>query len=68
MEDTQVPAMSPPHNTRTPIEAIKIQDVLDNMPQNINQLIAEDLKKILDQSTQQARFCENLLLVSVEEF
>ena len=35
--------------------------------QNINPLIAEDLTKILDQSTQAARLCTSLILVSVDE-
>ena len=60
--------MSPPHDTSTPVEAIIVKDVLDNTPQNINPLTIEDLKKILDQSTLQAKLCENLVLVSVEEF
>ena len=68
VEIPQVLAISPPHDTRTPIETIIVQDVSDDSPLNINPLTIDDLKKILDQSTLQARLCENLVLVSVEEF
>ena len=68
MEITQVPAMSPPHDKSTPARIVIVKDVPNNTPHNINQLTIEDLKKILDQSTQQARLCENLVLVNVEEF
>ena len=59
--------MSPPHDTSMPAEAIIVKDVLDSSAQNINPLTTEDLKKILDQSTLQARLCENPVLVSVDE-
>ena len=42
------------HDTGTPIEAL-------------NLLTTKDLKKILDQTTLQARLCENPILVSVEK-
>lgn len=60
--------MSPPHDTSIPIETITVKDVLDNSTKNINSLTVEDLKKILDQSTLQAKLCENPVLVSVDEF
>ena len=68
VEITQVPAMSPPHDTSTPVEAIIVKNVPDTTPQNINPLTVEDLKKILNQSAQQTRLCENLVLFNVEEF
>ena len=54
VQDTQLPPPSPPHSTDTPTEAIKIKDVVDTSCQNINPLTAEDLTKILDQTTLQA--------------
>ena len=68
VEITQVPALSPPCDTNIPAKAILVKDVSDSTPQNINPLTIEDLNKILDQSTQQARLCENVVLVSVEEY
>ena len=68
MEITQVLTTSPPHDTNTPAEAITIKDFLDTTPQKINPLTTEDLKKILDQSTQQPKLCENIVLVNVEEY
>ena len=67
VQDTQVLAMSPLHDTITPIETIIVKDVPNSSPQNINPLTTKDLKKILDQFTLQARLCENHVLVSVEE-
>ena len=68
VQDTQLPPPSPPHATITPIESIKIKDVIDTSCQNINPLTAEDLTKILDQSTQETRLCTSQILVSVDEF
>ena len=51
VQDTQLPPPSPPHSTITPIEIIKIKDVVDTSSQNINPLTTEDLTKILDQRT-----------------
>ena len=59
--------MSPLHKSSIPVDTITIKDVPDISAQNINPLTAEDLKKILDLSTLQARLCENLVLVSVDE-
>ena len=67
VQDTQMPTMSPPHETNRPTEIITMKDISDGLAQNINPLTIEDLKKILDQSTLQARLCENPVLVSVEE-
>ena len=67
MQDTQLPPPSPPHSTITPTEIIKIKDVVDTSCQNINPLTAEDLTKILDQSTQETRLCSSPILVSVDE-
>ena len=67
VQDTQMLATSPPHDTSTPAKTIIVKDVPDSSSQNINPLNVEDLKKILDQSTLQARLCENPILVSVEE-
>ena len=50
VETTLVPSHSPPHTT--PVEELIVKDVTKTTPQNINPLTAEDLKKILDQSTQ----------------
>ena len=66
MQDTQLPPPSPPH-TITPVETIKIKDVVDTSCQNINPLTTEDLSKILDQSTQLAQLCSSPILVSVDE-
>lgn len=30
VKDTQMPTMSPPHDTNTPIETITVKDVLDS--------------------------------------
>ena len=46
---------------------MKIKDVVDTSSQNINPLTAEDLTKILDQTTLQAQLCASPILVSVEE-
>ena len=68
VEITQVPAISPPHDTSTPAKSIKVKEILDTTPQNIDQLTIEDIKKVLDQSTWQTRLCENVVLVSVEKY
>ena len=60
-------SLNPSHDTSIPIETITIKDVFDVFSQNINPFIVEDLKKILDQSTLQARLCENPILVSMDE-
>lgn len=67
MQDTQMSSASPPHDTSAISKIITIKDVSDASTQNINPLIADDLKKILDQSTLRAQLCRNLVLVSVEE-
>ena len=67
MQDTQVPPLSPHHDTITLIDIVIVKDILDNSAQNINPLTAKDLKKILDQSTLQAQLCNNPILVSVDE-
>ena len=61
-----MPPPSPPHVTITPKKAITIEDVTDTSCQNINPLTAEDLSKILDQSTHQAILCTNPVLLSVD--
>ena len=66
VQDTQLPPPSPPH-TITHLETLKIKDVVDTSCQNINPLTAEDISKILDQSTQQVQSCTSPILVSVEE-
>lgn len=50
VDTAQVPSQSPPHTT--PAEEVIVEDVSEPIPQNINPLTAEDLEKILDQSTQ----------------
>ena len=60
-------ALSPPHDTNTPIDTITLKDIPNSSAHNINPLTIEDLKKILDQSTLQARLCENPVMVSVDE-
>ena len=67
VQDTQLPPPRPPHSPITPVEKIKIKDVVDTSCQNINPLTIEDLTKILDQATKHAQLCENPILVSVEE-
>ena len=44
-----------------------MKDVFDLTALNINPLIEEDLKKILDQSTLQKKLCDKPVLVSVDE-
>ena len=65
--DTQLPPLRPPHDTSTPADTITLQNVPNNSCQNINPLTAEDLKKVLNQTTLQAQLYTNLVLVSVEE-
>lgn len=67
VQDTQLPTLSPPHDTNTPTYTIIVKDVPNNSAQNINQLNVEDLKKILNQSTLQAQLCDNIVLFSVDE-
>ena len=67
VQDTQMPAMSPPHDTNRPKKTIIVKDFPNSSPYNINPLIGEDLKKILDRSTLQAILCENPVLASVDE-
>ena len=67
VQDTQFPPPSPPHVTPTPVDTINVQDVPENFVQNINPLTAEDLKRILHQTTLQDQLCTNPVLVSVEE-
>ena len=67
VQDTQMPSMSPPHDTSIPTNIIIVKDVPNSSSQDINPLTTRDLKKILDQSTLQAIFCENPILVSVDE-
>ena len=66
MQDTQMLSVSPPHDTSATTEIITVKDVSDVSTQNINPLIVDDLKKILDQSTLQAQLCGNLILASIE--
>lgn len=67
LQDTQLLALSPPHDTNTLEDTIKVKDVPKILAQNINPLTTEDLKNILDQSTLQDKLCNNLVLVSVDE-
>ena len=62
-----MPPPSPPHVIITPRNTIIVKDVLDIFSQNINPLTTNDLKRILDQSTQQSKLCSNHVLVSVNE-
>ena len=67
VQDTQLPPPSPPQFITTLVEVVRIKDADDTSSQDINPLSAEDLTKILDQSTHQAQLCTNPILVSVEE-
>ncbi len=67
MQDTQLSPPSPPHAIITPAEIVKIKDVTDTSSPNINPLTAEDLAKILDQSTLVSKLCSSPILVSVDE-
>ena len=67
MQDTQLPSVSPQHVTSETIEIIAIKHVSNLSTQNINSLTEDDLKKILDQSTLQAKLCDNPILVSIDE-
>lgn len=62
-----MPSVSPQHVTIESTKTITIKDFFDVTTQNINALIEEDLKKILDQSTLLTKHCDNPVLVSVEE-
>ena len=66
VQDTQMSSVSPPYDTSV-TETITIKDVSNASTQNINPLIANDLKNILDQSTLQPKLCDNPILVNVEE-
>ena len=67
VQDT-MPPPSPPHVTITPADTITVKDVTNKSCHNINPITIEDLSKIFDQSTQQARLCTNPILVNVDEF
>ena len=67
VQDTQLPPPSPPHVATPPAGLDIVKDVPDTSGQNINPLNAEDLKKILHQTTLQSELCTNPVLVSVEE-
>ena len=67
MQDTQLPPSSPPHVPITLAETITIVYVIDTFGENINPLTVEDLKRILDQSTQKAILCTDPVLVSIDE-
>ena len=67
MQDTQMLSMSPPYDTSMTVEIIIVKYVPNSLAQSINPLTIDDLKKILNQSTLQARLCENPVLVSVDE-
>ena len=65
VQDTQLPNVSPQHTTSENNITIIVKDVSNITAQNINPLIEEDLKKILDQSTLQVKLCDNPILVLV---
>ena len=67
VQDTQLSDVKPQNVTSVNTKTIIVKDVSDHISQNINPLTKEDLKKILDQSTLQAKLCDNLVLVSVDE-
>ena len=60
-------SVSPPHDATETIKTINVKDVSDISAQNINPLTKEDLKKILDQFTLQAKLCNNHVLISVDK-
>ena len=66
MQDIQVSPPSPPHATITPIDIIKIKDVIDTSNIKINPLTTEDLE-ILDQSSLVEKLSSNPVLVNVDE-
>ena len=67
VQDTKLPPAIPPHVISTPIDTITMKGVPKKSCHNINPLTIGDLRKILDQSTQQEKLCTNLVLVSVDE-
>ena len=67
VQDTQVPSGNPPHDIVKSTKTIVVKDVSDILAQNINPLIAEELKKILDKSTLQAKLYDNPILVIIDE-
>ena len=62
-----MPNVSSPQIISENTKIVTIKDVSNLTAQKINPLTEEDLKKILDQSTLQAKLCDNLVLVSVDE-
>ena len=66
VQDTKFPNVSP-EITSVNTKTVIVKDVSVLTTQNINPLIEEDLKKILDQTKLQAKLCDNPVLVSVDE-
>ena len=67
VQDTHFQNVNPQQKISVNIETIRVKDVSDSTTQKINPLIEEELKKILDLSTLQAKLWDNPILVSVEE-
>lgn len=62
-----MPSASPQHWTKEDTKIIQIKDVSDKVPQNINPLIKEDMKKISLEDTTKAQLCSHPILVSEDE-
>ena len=67
VQDTQMPSMSPPHDTNEPTKIIIVKDVFYSSAQNIDPLTREHQNQILDQSIVDARSGKNIILVSIDE-
>lgn len=67
VQDEQLLSDSPPSETSTNIEIVKVKDLSKTISQNINPLTQDDLKRILLKTTLQAKLIDNPILVSVDE-
>lgn len=66
----QVSSTNPPHTYKESQQelVVIIKDGSDNLAQNVNPLTKDDLKKILQDSTNVAMLCKNPTLVRFDEF
>ena len=59
---------SPPHvDQEIQWDTININDVFNNIVENINPLIEDDLKRILQDSNLAAKLCTNPILINTDE-
>ena len=67
VQDTQFLSVSPPHVTTETTKIVTIKDISNLSTNNIDPITKDNLKKILEQSTLQAKLCDNPILISVDE-